>query len=591
MPIEPTNIIQLIWWYFMNTYEKKTYDIKQSINTLVQKIQIKPDNIKNYYKLGELLKSIGWFEDAKKCYVRILQKFPTDVDTLFDIAFACQNLGHETDAIKWYEKLFEIDPMHAQAHTNMGHIYRIQGIIEKASHHFKIARLQLKHDGLEILNHFSLPVIYQSREEILFYRKRLTDYATSTQANLTDPFKQVGITQFLLAYHGLDDTFIQKAVADFYYRSCPTLGYSSPFLNQTNNNKRIAIGFATTYFLDLHPVGKVFQGLIKYLNRNIFRVILFHPSGKQPVLSKLHQDFKDEIKYLPRDLSQCREIIANEKLDILFYPEIGMEPLIYFLAFSRLAKVQCVGWGHPVTSGIKNIDYYISTSDMEPENGLLHYTEKLVMLKTFITCFDQSQKRMAHLKRTDFNIPDGHWYVCPQNIQKLHPDIDRLFLEILKNDPKGWLILFEGKYPILTQQLMNRMRKNISKLLDRVIFIKSMKIEKFLQFLYLCDAVLDVPYFSSGTTTLEAISAGIPIVTLPGKFFRNRLAYGCFKRINVLDTVAKSPDQYILLANQLASNDDFRMHVSKKILLNNYLIFDNHDVVRAYEQFFIHICQ
>ena len=575
----------------MKTNETESFDNEQSINNLVQRIHTEPNDIDNYYKLGSLLKLIGYFEDAKKCYIRILQKFPTDLDTLFDMAFACQHLGQEDEAIKWYEKLFEIDPKHEQAHINTGHIYRVQGNIEQACHHFMLAGSQLKHDHFEILRYISLPVLYQSKNEILSYRNRLIDYVTSRQIHLNDPLKQVGITQFLLAYHDLDDTFIQKAIADFYYRSCPALNYYSPYLNQAKSHKRIAIGFATTYFLESHPVGKVFQGLIKYMNRQKFRLIIFHPSGKQSIQSKLHQEYKNEIKYLPRDLSRCREIIANEKLDILFYPEIGMDPLIYFLAFSRLARVQCVGWGHPVTSGIQNLDYYISTVDMEPENGMMHYTERLVMLKTFITCFYRPKVSMPHMKRSDFQLPEGHWYVCPQNIQKMHPDMDMLFSEILKNDPKGWLILYAGRYPVLTQQLKNRMKKSMPKLIHRVLFVKSMPFENFLQFLKICDVVLDIPYFSSGTTTIEAISVGVPIVTFPGKYFRNRLAYGCFKRINVLDTVANNLDQYVSLANQLAFDKDFRSKVSLKILSNNDLLFDNQDVIRAYEQFFIHISQ
>jgi predicted O-linked N-acetylglucosamine transferase (SPINDLY family) len=561
------------------------------ITILMHKIQKNPNEIHNYYQLGNLLKSMGRFEDAKKCYIRILQKIPNDTDILFDMAFACQHLGQESEAFEWYAKLFEIDPLHVQAHINMGHIYRIQGNISQACNHFKLADSQLNHSGLEILGHLSLPIIYQSRDEILFYRKRLTKNITTCRAHLDNPFKQIGITQFLLAYHNLDDTLIQKAIADFYYRSCPNLNYRSSQLNKTKSDDRISIGFATTYFLDSHPVGKVYQGLIKYLNRQKFRVILFDPAGtKRPQSSKLHRTYKDEMRYLPRDLFQCQEIIARENLDILFYPEIGMDPFIYFLAFSRLARIQCVGWGHPVTSGIRNLDYYISTTDMEPDNAMKHYTENLVMLKSFITCF--SRIHIArHMKRSDFDIPEGHWYVCPQNIQKLHPDMDRLFSQILLNDPKGWLILFSGKYPALTKQLQARMTRYMPKLMNRIIFFNSMAFDIFLQFLSICDAVLDIPFFSSGTTTLEAISVGVPIVTLPGQFFRNRLAYGCFKRMNVLDTVAHNENQYISLANRLACDRDFRMYVSQLIMAKNEVLFDNQEVIRAYEQFFFHISQ
>jgi len=567
--------------------EKTISEIEILIDSLTRKIQHNPNDTKSLYELAGMLKSLARFEDAKKCYVRILHHFPEDINTLFDMAFACQHLDQENDALHWYNKLFEHDPNHAQAHINAGHINRIKGNIAQARYHFIQAQPHVDHSGLDILCNFSLPVIYESRKEIYSYRKRLADYVANKTARLTDPFKQVGITQFLLAYHGHDDTFLQQAIANFYYRSCPELNYHSPYLNHTNRHNKISIGFVTTFFFESHPVGKVYQGLIKNLNPNQFQVTLFHPSEKQYIQSKLHHDCQDIIQYLPCNLFQCQEIIASQKLDILFYPEIGMDPLIYFLAFSRLAKIQCAGWGHPVTSGIKNIDYYISTADMEPDNAISHYSERLIALNTFISYFYQPHLKDTHFSRSDFSLPDGHWYVCPQSIQKMHPDMDWIFAEILKNDPKGWLILYSGKYPALTQQLKDRMTLNMPDVIHRVLFLKSMPFEKFLRFLSLCDAVLDVPYFSSGTTTIEAISADIPIVTLPGPFFRNRLAYGCFKRINVLDTIATSVQQYIALANLLACDKGYKGRVEQKIRMNKGALFERQDVIQAYEQLFL----
>lgn len=42
----------------------------------------------------------------------------------------------------------------------------------------------------------------------------------------------------------------------------------------------------------------------------------------------------------PRDLDLARRAVAQEALDVLVYPDLGMEPLTYFMAFARLAPVQ-----------------------------------------------------------------------------------------------------------------------------------------------------------------------------------------------------------------------------------------------------------
>ena len=65
-----------------------------------------------------------------------------------------------------------------------------------------------------------------------------------------------------------------------------------------------------------------------------------------------------------KDLTNFVDEIRSANLDILIYPEIGLDPVTYFLAFSRLAKVQMAWLGHPDTTGISTIDYFI-TSDVE----------------------------------------------------------------------------------------------------------------------------------------------------------------------------------------------------------------------------------
>ena len=39
-----------------------------------------------------------------------------------------------------------------------------------------------------------------------------------------------------------------------------------------------------------------------------------------------------------------------------------------------------MAWGHPETSGLPTIDYFLTSALMEPEDGDDHYTERLVRL-------------------------------------------------------------------------------------------------------------------------------------------------------------------------------------------------------------------
>ncbi|WP_457832819.1 hypothetical protein, partial [Staphylococcus aureus] len=67
--------------------------------------------------------------------------------------------------------------------------------------------------------------------------------------------------------------------------------------------------------------------------------------------------------------------MKEQDLDILIFPDIGMGGRGYQFQILRLARAQCTAWGHPVTSGLKTVDYYLSSDLMEPVNAQDEYTE------------------------------------------------------------------------------------------------------------------------------------------------------------------------------------------------------------------------
>ena len=99
----------------------------------------------------------------------------------------------------------------------------------------------------------------------------------------------------------------------------------------------------------------------------------------------------DRVVTLSTQLAVARTQIAEQALDVLFYTDIGMDSLTYYLAHARLAAVQCVTWGHPLTTGIPTIDYFISSQDLEPAGAESHYTETLVRLPHLANYYFRSE--------------------------------------------------------------------------------------------------------------------------------------------------------------------------------------------------------
>src|SRR2546429_306824 len=80
--------------------------------------------------------------------------------------------------------------------------------------------------------------------------------------------------------------------------------------------------------------------------------------------------------------TRCRNCTsAPPTSTVVYYPDIGMTPQSILLANLRLAPIQIMSLGHPVSTWGSEIDYFISGADVEPPNyPERNYSERLVLL-------------------------------------------------------------------------------------------------------------------------------------------------------------------------------------------------------------------
>jgi len=568
-------------------------------------VEIKPDYADAYSNMGTVFKEQGKFAEAFLCYQKALQIKPDNCTFYLNMGNTFQDQGKPNEAVACYRKALEINPNFAAAYNNMRNAYIYQGKVEEAVWCCEKS-LEINPDfGTEIRKALMLPVIYESREQIEYYRKKILqeiELLRNKGLRLEDPNRQVGATNFYLAYHGLNDKDIQQKIASFYMQVCPDLAWVSPAARshaECRNVERVSnplyfnpikLGIVSMHLFNMsqQTIGKLTRGIIKNLSREKFQVKLFRFPGGESNLIKSINEGADELIDLPSDMKPAREIIARHDLDILFYPDIGMDSLTYFLAFSRLARVQCVTWGHPVTTGIPNMDYFISSEHLEPPGAQDHYSEKLALLKRLPVYYYPPEMPEEKPSREKFGLShDDKLYVCPQAPFKFHPDFDAALGSILRRDPRGLLILIEGHhFEHWAELLRNRFRKSFPDVIDRVRFLKAMPTKDFLCLLMTADALLEPPYFGGGNTTYESFACGIPIVTWPGPFMRGRVTLGCYRQMGVTDCVAADPQSYIEIALRLANDTGWRQEISNKIRANAHVIFEDMEAVRELERFF-----
>ena len=564
-------------------------DLAGAVESYRQALHHRPDFLEAIFNLGAALQEAGEYGQAESCYRRVLGLDPGHARAHNNLGAVLAEQTRHDEAIQAYERAVALDPGDAEAQANLGNAFLEQGRIEEAAARYRRSLDIAPDDGVEIKLATLLPVIPMDEAEIAAARARYEeglDRLIAKGPRLTDPVKEIGKTSFYLTYHGLDDRALQRKQATLYARACPELLYEAPHIAGWRGAEgRIRVGFVSRFLRD-HTIGRFMQGVIGRLDRSRFHVTVFFYPQPMDALAGALAEGADEAVMLPPELSAVRERIAQARLDALHFADIGMEPASYFLGFARLAPVQCVFWGHPETTGLANMDYFLSGATLEVETADEHYSEALVRLPTYNTCYARPVPADPLPTRAGLGLPeDGTLYICPQSLFKFHPTFDALLRAVLEGDGSGTLALLGGTNPHWTGLLADRLRRTMGAVFERVRFLERLSHTEFLGLLAIADVMLGTTVFSGANSTLEGLAMGTPVVTLPSQFLRGRLSYGCYEKMGMMDLVAKDEAGYVRIALRLGTDPGYRAAMRARILAESHVLYDDDRPVRELEGF------
>lgn len=412
-----------------------------------------------------------------------------------------------------------------------------------------------------------LPPIPTNRDQILESRQRLSDAldrVAGSGLRLEDPVSQIGRVPFYLAFHGIDDRALAERFNDVLRAATPA--FRTPREDTPRLPGRMRVGVFST-FLNNHTVLRYTEGLIRAMaGRPDLETVAISTTGI-PVAARRHlESLGAAVAPVSRHYPQAAAEIQAMHLDVLVFADIGMEPLSAALAHSDLAPRRIVLSGHPVTTGIRGLDGYVTSPMLEPADYAAHYTEPLIEAPFWPLDYGRADPAPS-ARPVPESDPSKPALICVQSLFKIHPDMDAAFREILARVPGARLHFVgmrAGMQPV-TERFRSRLISAGIDVDDRVRFLSRMSLAEYLARLRSADVVLDSWYFSGGDSSLSTLAAGVPIVTLEGAFYRGRQTAALMREIGVPDTIAATGEAYIDLAVSLATDPALAADLRRRV--------------------------
>ena len=525
-------------------------------------ISSKPDLAAAHNNLGNILAAQNRFEAAVTAYSHALALKPDLAQAHHNRGLALLNSGRVDEAVVSCRQAVSHEPDYVAAYVTLGHALTQSGEAEEAvrSHQRAIALDANCGEALLGCAIAPIPIVCGSVAESGVATERFGDHLGTlepwTCANPGKLGEAIGRVQpFYLAYRPADLTAalcrygdLASAEATAYWRPAEKAGHR---VHPCRDRIRIAV--VSGQVKQRHPVWEIIlRGLIAHLDTQQFEIFLYHTGAAVDEETNWARARVAHFVQGPKPTGHWLTEIAEAQPDVILYPEVGMDPNACTLAALRLAPLQIAGWGHPITTGLPTIDWFLSAEFLESPEAEQHYREKLVRLPGTGVHTEFPALQMEHWGGPQRRKGVVRFVLCQQPV-KFDPADDILLARIAKaaGAAEFWLAI-PANMPWTAVKLRARISAAFrAEGLDPEVYLRAttwLPRRQFLSFLDEMDIYLDCPAFSGYTTAWQALHCGLPIVTLEGQYLRQRLAAGLLRQVGATDGIALSREQYVAAA-------------------------------------------
>ena len=494
-----------------------------------------PDSAELHFTLGNALADAGRFEDAVAAFRQAVALQPDYLAALANLGVALQRVGQGADAIATQRQALALDPGAIPVLNNLGNALIAHGHPEEALAQYRRAIVLAPDDpqarynlarGLrqlgrfdEALDHFRQlvardPDNFGARSDLLFVQNYMD---CRSDADLLDDARAFGV----------------QAAA----KARPYTGWPR------GDRARLRVGVVSGDLRE-HPVGYFAQAVLIALAGDS-DVHIYANSRVEDAVSRSIQAACAGWRSIDGLTdAEAATLIHADGIDILIdlagHTANNRLPLFAW----RPAPVQVSWLGYCATTGMAEIDHVLVDPWIAPSGTEAQYVENLWRLPETFLCFTPPALEVAIAPQQD-----GFTFGCFNNLGKLNPAVIALWARVLHAIPASRLFL---KAPQLdaSSNCADIAAQFAAHGIDcaRLLLEGATPRADYLAAFNRVDIALDPFPYPGGTTSVEGLWMGVPVLTLAGRRSLGRQGESILHNLGLAEWIATDADDFIARA-------------------------------------------
>lgn len=526
----------------------RRYD--EALAMLQRGLQLEPDSVSMLRNLGLLLAALGRTVEGRPYLERAAALAPDSVDLQLDLGNLLQRVGAYPESEAAYRRLLAQQPDHAAALNNLGGVLRRQRRYAEAEAAYRAAMAAAPAYPDPAAN-LAGTLREQGRveEAKTWYRRALA---------LRSPWPEIHSNLvFCLDFDGEAGLEEQREERRRWREAIelPLAARARRHSAAPDPAKRLRIGYVSADF-NRHSASDMFGAVLLNHDLQQLDVILYSNAEREDDRTAAFAAHATAFRRVrPYDDEALADIVQADGIDILVdlsgHSAHNRLPLFAL----RPAPVQVTAWGYATGTGLHSIDWFMADQRLVPEAMRPAFTERILELPCFLT-----------YRAPDY-LPDPGTAPCTRRGHVTFGNMNRLakasdeclavWAELLHRVPGSRLLL---KCPSLDDPTPRQ--RILAQFAARGIGAERLDLrgatphlEQLATYREI-DIALDPFPHCGGTTTCEALSMGVPVVSLCGEVPVARNGYSLLNAIGCGEWVAFDRQAYLDIAVRLAADRD-----------------------------------